>query len=152
MQSLLENPFVVVPNLVVSVAKGRILLLRDLIEVLDKLDSSEIAWHVARGLPLELQKGDCLVMSSKNIEGTCYWQEWRKFDVDHGGKLKVHRIRMDAPKGSGVILTDDQYLTSLQRYAERKQHKSAHKHEQKLLNLCLMCKDVYKSYGEVTFR
>lgn len=129
---------------------GRPLILHDLIEVLDRLDSCEIPWHVARGLPLEFQKGDCIVMSGKNLEGTNYWQEWRKFDIDFEGKLKVHKIRMDAPKGSGVILTDDQYLTSLQRFAElKKQHKTKIKHDKKRINICLMCNQAYRHYNDV---
>ena len=105
---------------------------------------------MARGLPLEFQKGDCIVMSGKNIEGTSYWQEWRKFDIDREGKLKVHRIRMDAPKGSGIILTDDQYLTSIQRLSElKKQHKSKAKYERRHLNFCLMCNEPYKHYSDV---
>lgn len=139
-----------VPNTVMAVDIGRPLLLHDLLEVLDRLDSNEIPWHVARGLPLEFQKGDCIVMSGKNMEGTNYWQEWHKFDLDCEGKLKVHRIRMDAPKGSGVILTNDEYLISMQRYAEVKiQHRSRVKNDKRLLNLCLMCNEPYKSYSDV---
>ena len=85
------------------------MLLYDLIESLDKFDSKLLSWHSSRGLPLEYQNGDSIVMSAKNMEGNKYWQEWYKYNKDCQGNIKVHHIRMDAPNGSGVILTDDQY-------------------------------------------
>lgn len=152
--------YVVIPNSFTVVSVGRPLLLCDLIASLDKLDSAEIPWHIARGLPLEFQQGDSIVMSSKEMEGNSYWQEWYKYSTDCNGKFKVHRVRMDAPKGSGVILTDDQYLYAINKKTllDKIYQDKLKKFKQKLwkqiknngkVEICLICKERFQFYNDV---
>ena len=157
-------PFIVIPNIFTPILHHNVkpILLKDLIETLDRLDSNEIQWHVARGLPAEFQKGDSIVISGKNLDGTTYRQEDYRFQTNpKTGKPIVHRIRMDAPTGSGVILTDEQYILALKRKDVLKQ-----KYESKIqklkskampikvkleknVSLCMICRERYQNYEDV---
>lgn len=150
--------FEVVPNCYTPASSARPLLLCDLIAALDKLDSADVPWHVARGLPLELQLGDSIVMSAKEMEGNRYWQEFYKYSTGCNGKLKLHRVRMDAPKGSPVILTDEQFLYAIQRHnlllcrnkVKKLRHKLLkHMGSKKRVSLCLICKEPFQYYADV---
>eukprot|EP00826_Nyctotherus_ovalis_P003577 TRINITY_DN10730_c0_g2_i5.p1 TRINITY_DN10730_c0_g2~~TRINITY_DN10730_c0_g2_i5.p1 ORF type:complete len:189 (-),score=13.04 TRINITY_DN10730_c0_g2_i5:199-765(-) len=97
-------------------------------------------------------------MSAKEMEGNKYWQEFYKYNTGCNGKLKLHRVRMDAPKGSPVILTDEQFLYAIQRRnlllyqnkVKKLKHKLLkHMGSKKRVNLCLICKEPFQYYADV---
>jgi len=138
------------------------LLLKDLLCILDRLDSTEIHWHIARGLPIEYQKGDSIVLSGIHMEDTNYRQEGYRLGYRSDGKINVHKIFMDAPRGSPVILTDSQYMNAVakkdelsKKYKEKlkklKDKNAVPKPRPQIERICLICKQRYLNYENVSF-
>ena len=94
------------------------------------------------------------------MEGNKYWQEWYKYNTDCQGNIKVHHVRMDAPNGSGVILTDDQYLWALKRRTvlDKLYQNRLNQYSKKFLkqvrskrkvDLCMICNERFLFFNDV---
>ena len=87
-------------------------------------------------------------------------QEWYKYSTDPIGCVKIHRIRMEAPRGITVILTDDQYYISLKekKKLDKIYQDKVTKYEKRLwkraknrtkITICMMCNERFDYYEEV---
>lgn len=115
---------------------------KDLSDQMEYWESSEIDWHLARGLSTEYaSRKDIIVMSAKErderflgktelkgartIQRENLMKEFRieihEFGINsqsEGSTPKMHKLRMDSPPGTAVFQTDEQYKVIMGRYGE----------------------------------
>ena len=165
-QGLLEKlmNFLVVQGKIDEIIKHLFVKLGDLTMILDYMDSSNVEWHVKRGLPKSFrQRKDVVAITGKEkIEDEkIYRQEYHELGLRRDGTPKVHKIFVDAPIGSTIILTEEQYGDNIRkreelkkRYVKKMEKSNPAKKAKKgkLASYCAICKETFRSYIKVVYR
>eukprot|EP01022_Parablepharisma_sp_SALTPOND_P005101 TRINITY_DN121681_c0_g1_i1.p1 TRINITY_DN121681_c0_g1~~TRINITY_DN121681_c0_g1_i1.p1 ORF type:complete len:271 (+),score=23.68 TRINITY_DN121681_c0_g1_i1:481-1293(+) len=126
------------------------------------MDSSHVEWHVKRGLPKAFrQRKDIVAITGKHKleDYKIYRQEFHELGLRRDGTPKIHKIFADAPIGSPIILTEEQYGENLKRrdelkrrYMKKKEQSAAKKAKKgKFASYCGICKETFRSYLKVNY-